>query len=165
MTTSPLRHFFHSRKARALATSLVAAASVVGTAVLVAPNAQAASGEYTCRVLSAPASVKIGTTFRVTYTYYKSSGVKSANWSPANTNPVMSIRNNSTGVYQDAAYNTGATYYVRPGGGVALTFSRGTSTQAAGVHVLRGVMYKASNGSTTSLMSGVPCSHKVNFYR
>lgn len=149
---------------RSTLAALAASSALVTGTLVAAPQAHAA-GEYSCRVSSAPTSVKIGTTFKVSYIFYKSSTVKSANWSPSNTNPVMFIRSNTTGTWYEAATNTGATYYVRPGGGVAITFYRGTSSQASGWHALKGVMYRAHNGNTTYLMSGTPCYHKVNFYR
>ena len=152
-----------TRTRSALATIAGAAALVAGT-VVAAPQALAA-GEYACTVTSAPSSVRIGSTYTVYYRYTKSSTAKTANWGPANTNPVFQIKNNSTGRWVDAGYNTGATYYVKPGGAVTFAFTRGTASQPTGTHAMRGIMFKASNGSSTYLMSGTPCSHSVTFYR
>ena len=151
-------------RTRSTIATLAATSALVAGVVVTAPPAQAA-GEYTCTVVSAPSSVRIGSTYTVYYRYTKSTTAKTSNWTPANTNPVWQIWNRSTSRWYDAGYNTGATYYVRPGGSITFAFTRGTSNQATGSHAMRGIMFKAYNGNTTSLMSGSQCSHQVTFYR
>ncbi|MFW5471469.1 hypothetical protein ACOCJ4_15655 [Knoellia sp. CPCC 206435] len=152
-----------NRTRSALAT-LAGGVALVGGTVIAAPAAHATS-QYRCTVVSAPTSVKIGTSYTVKYRYANIDTVeRAAPWTTSNTNPVWSMWNTSLGRWQDVGYNN--TYYrVYPGQTVTLSFTRGTSVQATGKHTFRGQMYKAVNGSTSSLMAGYSCTHAITFYR
>lgn len=148
--------------ARRTVLSLAAGGALLVSGVLTAAPASAAS-RYACSVVSAPSSVKLGTSYTVRYRYSNTSEGLST-WTGSNTNPVMMLWNPALQRMVDGA-GTSATYTVGRGGSVTIAFSRGTSKQATGKILHQGRMYHASGGNTTSLMAGSMCQHTITFYR
>lgn len=148
--------------ARRTLLSLATGGALLVSGVLVAAPASAAS-RYACSVVSAPSTVKLGTTYTVRYRYSNTAEGLST-WTGSNTNPVMMLWNPQLQRMADGA-GTSATYTVGRGGSVTITFTRGTARQAAGRILHQGRMYAASGGNTTSLMAGTMCSHTITFAR
>jgi len=156
------------RSFRAFLVALAVSSTSLTTAVVATPSppAAAATSSYSCSVISAPNRVRIGTSYRVTYRYRNTStGTKVLAWTPSTTNPLFMIYSKLHRRWVDAATPQGReAYRVPPGRSVDITFSRG-STRTPGTWRMKGVLYRASNGNTTTLMSGTPCRHAITFYR
>lgn len=155
-----------SIRAALVALALLLASLTTAVVAMPASPAAATTSSYSCSVVSAPVRVRIGGGYQVTYRY-RSTGTsgKAFAWTPSTTNPLFMIYSKLRHRWVDAATPQGReTYRVLPGGSFDVTFSR-AAARTAGTWQMKGVLYRASNGTTTSLMPGTPCRHAITFYR
>lgn len=115
---------------------------------------------YSCTISSVPSTIYKGSTYTAKVTY-KNTGKKTL--TGPNSNPVMSIYDGSSLKWQETPSSATSSYNIAPGQSYTVAFGpRGTASYTAGKsYSHKFVLYRATNGSSTSLMPGSSCSKTI----